>query len=129
VFLLIKLFFLKEKFGYNDGTPIELEKIDLTVQEIVEKFGGCRITSGIGIPAFNGYWVNGEALYRDAVKSLIVEAPQTNRNFEFLNRLKKTLEQRFEQAEIYMTILEIKRIVSSPQTVVTDSRPHPGGEQ
>ncbi len=96
---------------YNDGTPIESEKIDLTVQEIVEKFGGCRITSGAGVPAFNGYWVEERTLYRDAVKSLIVEVPQTNTNFEFLSRLKKTLEQRFEQVEIYMTVLEIKRIV------------------
>lgn len=96
---------------YNDGTPVERQKIDLTVEEVVEKFGGCRITSGEGIPAFNGYWVDEETFYRDAVKSLIVEAPQTDANFEFVSRLKQTLEQRFEQVEIYITALEIKRIV------------------
>ena len=42
---------------YNDGTPVESGKIDVTVSEIVEKFGGCRITSGRGVPAFNGYWL------------------------------------------------------------------------
>ena len=84
---------------YNDGTPIEPEKIDLTVGEIdltvgeiVQKFGGCRITSGTGLPAFNGYWVDEDTLYRDAIKSLIVEASQTNANFEFLSGLKRTLE-------------------------------------
>lgn len=96
---------------YNDGTPVEPEKIDLTVREIVEKFDGCRITSGAGAPAFNGYWVDEETLYKDSVKSLIIEAPQTNTNFEFLSKLKKTLEQRFEQIEIYMTVIEVKRIV------------------
>ena len=96
---------------YNDGILIEPEKVDQTVQEIVDEFGGCRITSGEGIPAFNGYWVDEEALYRDAVKSLIVEAPQTDTNFEFLSRLKKILEPRFEQIEIYITVQEIKRIV------------------
>ena len=96
---------------YNDGTPIEPEKIDLTVGEIVQKFGGCRITSGTGIPAFNGYWVDEDTLYRDAIKSLIVEASQTNANFEFLSGLKRTLERRFEQVEIYMTVVEIKRVV------------------
>lgn len=96
---------------YNDGILIEPEKVDQTVQEIVDEFGGCRITSGDGIPAFNGYWVDEETLYRDAVKSLIVEAPQTDTNFEFLSRLKKILEQRFEQIEIYITVQEIRRIV------------------
>jgi len=97
---------------YNDGTPVEPEKIDVTINEIVEKFGGCRITSGRGVPAFNGYWLHDEMLYVDPMKAIIVEAPDINENFEYLSRLKQTLQQRFDQIEIYITVTvqDIKRI-------------------
>ena len=61
-------------------------------KEIVEKFGGCRITSGRGVPAFNGYWLYDEILYVDPVKTIIVEVPDTSENFEYLSKLKQSLQ-------------------------------------
>lgn len=84
---------------YNDGTPVEFAKYQQTLLELAEKLGGCRATPTDEV-AYEGLWEYRGVVYRDLVKTVLVEAPRRSSNYEWLARSKRRLEERFQQIEI-----------------------------
>ena len=95
---------------YNDGTPIEEEKHLQTRDELLSRFGGCRVTTSARA-AYEGLWEHTGHLYHDFVKSLIVECRLRNADYYWLSTYKRQLEKRFKQVEIYIIVRDIKRII------------------
>ena len=94
----------------NDGTPIEEEKHLQTLDELLTRFGGYRITANARA-AYEGLWKHSGQVYRDLVKSLVVEATLRAADYEWLSAYKRRLERRFDQVEVYISVTDIKRIV------------------
>lgn len=95
---------------YNDGTPVEFAKFQQTLFELTEKFGGCRATPTDEV-AYEGLWKYRGVVYRDLIKTVLIEAPCRSSNYEWLARYKRRLEDRFQQIEIYVKVSAIRRIL------------------
>lgn len=62
-------------------------------------------------PSCEGIWEHSGAVFRDLVKSLIVESQLRAADYDWLSAYKRRLEQRFDQVEVYISVADIKRIV------------------
>jgi hypothetical protein len=91
---------------YNDGRPIEPEKLYQTRDELVAQFGAVSL---VPHPVL-GVWVREGARYEDELRRLTVDVDDTPENQHFFAGLKARLCERFEQIEIY--------IVSYPVDIV-----------
>ena len=97
--MLLKVDILLPK-RYRDKTLIEGEKFSTTFDEIYDQFGGCTIDNSPLI----GRWLNKKTLKRhdDESISYWVICDDTITTVYFLNGLKETLTERFDQEEILM---------------------------
>ncbi|HIC91286.1 MAG TPA: hypothetical protein EYP21_04340 [Syntrophaceae bacterium] len=86
---------------YNDGRNIEPHKFDLTRQELIKQFGGLTIIPAEG--SIEGWWKFGDRIIRDEIKIYRVSA--TQHDAIFWQTYKETLRNRFEQEEIFISII------------------------
>ncbi len=91
---------------YNDGRPIEPEKLSQTRDELVAQFGAVSLLPH----AVLGVWIQQRTRYEDELRRLTVDVDDSPENQHFFAELKPRLCGRFEQIEIY--------IVSYPVDIV-----------
>ena len=92
--------------AYNDGRAIEVEKFQETEQELVTKFGALTTDT---ISA-TGTWVYKGVLYRDKLVRMRLDTAATTDVKRFFKRYKKTLKERFQQIDIWITVHSIEVI-------------------
>lgn len=82
----------------NDGHPVDPEKFEQTLEELLARFGGVS-----RLPAtVRGTWIHEGQRFEDESLRVFVDAPDTRANRQFFLRLKARLLERFEQVEIYI---------------------------
>ncbi|MBU2461308.1 hypothetical protein KKH65_00320 [bacterium] len=91
---------------YNDGSSVEYEKIQLTKQEVVVKFGAVTMEP----QSIFGLWVYKEKEYEDELIRLIVDVSDTKETEEFFRSYKEILKERFGQIDICITAFPIRII-------------------
>lgn len=83
---------------YNDGTKVEDEKFNETVEELVEKFGGGTIYENV-----KGIWYSGGKRFVDEVKVIEITTHDTPEVREwFKSYANDTLRHRFRQEKIWL---------------------------
>jgi hypothetical protein len=93
---------------YNDGRPIEEEKLDQTNLELLERFSA---TTADMITAI-GSWKYGGTLYEDRLLRLIIDVQGSRLANEFLREYKETLKARFDQIDIWISSHEIEILLA-----------------
>ena len=83
---------------YNDGRPMEEEKIYDTREELISRFDAVSFQPGV----VQGSWVHEGIRYEDDLRRIVVDVEDTPENHEFFVQYKPVLCQRFEQIEIYV---------------------------
>ena len=89
---------------YNDGSPVEAERIDHTLQEIVEQFGGVTFHP----EHLLGVWMHETQRFEEYNVRLVVDVEDTDQNTAFFRQLKDTLKSRFRQLDIWIVSYEIR---------------------
>jgi hypothetical protein len=88
---------------YNDGSPVEAEKLD-ALQRRLETFDGLTF-----FPQPNhGFWRSGERTYRDEIVIYRVIAPGSPASRTFLLALKEELERELQQEEILLVERDVR---------------------
>jgi hypothetical protein len=82
---------------YNDGSKIEEEKIAITINEILEKFGALTRQK-----ASEGIWIYKNRSYCDQIDKIEILIENTRENDKWFENFKKVLEKRFKQEEIFV---------------------------
>jgi len=91
---------------YNNGNLVEYEKIHLTKQELVAKFGAITMEP----QSIRGLWTYEEKEYEDELIRLIVDVEDTKDTEGFFVSYKEVLKERFRQIEIWITAFPIRII-------------------
>jgi hypothetical protein len=91
---------------YNDGSPVKYDKIQITRQELVNKFGAITMEP----QSIFGFWVYKEKEYEDELIRVIVDAEDTKETEEFFASYKEILKERFKQIDIWITAFSIRII-------------------
>jgi hypothetical protein len=88
---------------YNDGAPIEPEKMTQLKKQLVEKFGGLT-----HFPQSNeGLWKVGRVTFRDKIIILRVLEDDEHAAADFLTKLKKTIRRDWQQEEVLIVAREV----------------------
>lgn len=89
---------------YNDGTPIEPEKIARLKQRLIERFGGLT-----HFPQSNeGFWKVGRVTFRDRIIILRVLADASDAGAEcFLLSLKEEMTRAWHQEEVLVVARDV----------------------
>lgn len=95
--------------NYNDGRPIEQEKLHQTKEELAHRFGGLT-NFPPGTPA-EGLWIHkGELVRDDIVIFRIITTLDDVDADDYLTKYKEILKQRFQQQEILITKMPAHRL-------------------
>lgn len=89
---------------YNDGTPVEGEKVDLVIEELSERFGGVTFRP----EPLRGVWLHQGQRFDEINVCLIVDVADSPATSEFFNSYKQTLKERFRQIDLWITSYEIR---------------------
>jgi hypothetical protein len=88
---------------YNDGRPVELDKLIGVKRRLVSEFGGLT-----HFPQENeGLWKVGSFTFRDRVVILRVLAPDVVRAERFFTSLKEYLRQEWDQQDVLIVCREV----------------------
>jgi hypothetical protein len=86
---------------HNDGRPVSPEKFSQTRDELVAQFGGVSFYPYTVL----GVWEHEGTRYEDESRRITVNVDDTPENHQFFVHFKATLLERFEQLEIYKSLL------------------------
>src|SRR5437870_106694 len=89
---------------YNDGSPVEPEKLQATRRALVEQFGALTMDA----PPIAGLWVSGGREYQDELIRFVVDAKASPDTDAFFRGFKEQLKERFRQVEIWITAYPIR---------------------
>jgi hypothetical protein len=89
---------------FNDGRDVRGEWLAEAVLEVVDHFGAASYET----QKIEGHWRLGGVLYRDNLVRLIVDAPDSVRNRQWMRRFKKRWKKRFEQEELWLVSYRIE---------------------
>ncbi len=94
---------------YNDGSPVEGEKVDAALAEVLGRFTAYRYQP---TAPFHGEWTDLQTapqptVYRDQLILLIVDTERTDECVEWFHAYKSRLAETFQQVEIYIAVTEI----------------------
>src|SRR6266576_1458831 len=89
---------------YNDGSPVESEKIDTTLMEISARFGALTFRPEQLI----GLWFHRGQRFEDNNVCVAVDVDETPEIASFFAQYKEVLKQRFQQIEIYIVSYEVR---------------------
>jgi hypothetical protein len=91
---------------YNDGSPVEAEKLLALKRRLLDQFEGDTF-----FPQANeGFWRTGGVTYRDEIvifRILTADAPEARR---FLAQLKEDLKREFRQEEILIVARDVETL-------------------
>src|SRR5262245_58086240 len=88
---------------YNDGTPVEPEKFQMTRRELVDRFSALTMDA----PPIAGLWTSGGREYQDELIRFVVDAEVSADTDEFFRTFKEQLKDRFQQIDIWITAFPI----------------------
>src|SRR2546421_11195749 len=89
---------------YNDGSPVEDEKIDLVAEELSKEFGGVTLHP----EHLRGLWLHQGQRFEDANVRIVVDVEDTEQASHFFVRYKQTLKDRFRQIDLWIVSYEIR---------------------
>jgi molybdopterin synthase catalytic subunit len=91
---------------YNDGTPIEPEKLRSLQDRLLDEFNGLTV-----FPQPNqGYWRYGHVTYRDEIIILRVVAKKRREARRFLKSLKEEMKRELEQKEVLIIERDVESV-------------------
>jgi hypothetical protein len=91
---------------YNDGRPVELDKLARVKQRLEQEFGGLT-----HFPQENeGVWKVGSFTYRDRIVILRVLASDIDEAERFFLQLKDDLKSQWEQTDVLIVARDVKTI-------------------
>jgi hypothetical protein len=91
---------------YNDGTPVEAEKIDNVLQELGARFGGVTLAP----ETLRGVWFHKGQRFEELNFRLFVDVEDTQENIDFFLRYKEILKEHFRQLDIWIVSNEVRII-------------------
>lgn len=91
---------------YNDGRPVEHEKLASLKRRLVQRFGGLT-----HFPQSNeGLWKIGSITFRDQVVILRVLASETGKAEDYFRQLKESLRDEWEQKDFLIVAREVSTL-------------------
>lgn len=91
---------------YNDGAPIESDKLQELQKRLLDEFDGLTY-----FPQPNeGFWKMGGVTYRDEIVIYRVLASDVSAARDFLSTLKEELKQEFQQEEILIVERDVETL-------------------
>ena len=91
---------------YNDGTPVEEEKLERLRRRLVDQFGGLTDL----YQRHQGYWKIGGVTFRDEIVIYRVLADETGAAREFFRRLKEELKTDLHQDDVLIVERQVEVI-------------------
>ena len=89
---------------YNDGTPVEPEIIEASIEEVALRFGGVTFQP----ENLQGVWIREGQRFEDTNVRLTIDVEDTPGNTSFFADLKIALKARFDQLDIWIVSYEIR---------------------
>src|SRR6266704_4796782 len=89
---------------YNDGTPVEDEKLDLVIEELSKEFGGLTFYP----EHLRGLWIHEGQRFAEASVRLVLDVEDTLQAADFFSRYKGILKERFRQIDLWIVSYEIR---------------------
>jgi hypothetical protein len=89
---------------YNDGAPVEAEKIDSVLQELGARFGGVTFAP----ETLRGVWFHQGQRFEELNFRLVVDVEDTQENADFFLRYKQRLKEHFRQLDIWIASHEVR---------------------
>ena len=89
---------------YNDGRPVPAALLRQTFRELESRFGAVSAEG----QTILGAWRQGEKTYRDELVRMFVDVPAGPEHDQFFQDFKKTLKDRFQQLELWVTSHDIR---------------------
>lgn len=83
---------------FNDGRDVQVEWLAEAVLEIVDYFGAASYET----QKVEGHWRHAGVLYRDNLVKLVVDAPDTAENRQWMKDFKARWKARLEQLELWL---------------------------
>jgi hypothetical protein len=91
---------------YNNGRPIEADKLQALQKELLDRFGGLTY-----FPQANqGFWKLGDVTYRDEIVIYRLLTSNVRRARRFLRTLKEQLKVEFAQEEILIIERDVEAL-------------------
>jgi hypothetical protein len=84
---------------YNDGRPVENEKIYQTREELIARFDAISFLPG----SVQGIWVHEGVRYEDDLLRVVVDVEDIPENHEYFVNCKAALCEGFQQVTIYIS--------------------------
>jgi hypothetical protein len=91
---------------FNDGTPVPVELITRTEDELLDFFGAMSTDTA----RVHGRWTSQGRLFSDTLLRVTVACDGTAEQRAFVRNLKEALKTRFQQEEIWITVQQIEII-------------------
>jgi hypothetical protein len=88
---------------FNDGSEVPPDWIAEAVLEVTEHFGAASYET----QRVEGHWRHEGVLYRDNLVRLVVDAPDTTRNREWMRGFKARWKDRLDQLELWLVSYRI----------------------
>jgi hypothetical protein len=88
---------------FNDGKDVPPEWLAEAVLDVVGHFGAASYET----QKVEGHWRHAGVLYRDNLVRLVVDAPDTSTNRQWMKHFKARWKARFEQIELWMVSYRI----------------------
>ena len=89
---------------FNDGRAVPNVWLGEAVNEIIERFNAASFES----KSVEGRWRDQGKLYRDVLARLIVDAPDTLKNRQWMRRFKARWKNKLKQIELWMVSYRIE---------------------
>ena len=89
---------------YNDGAPVEAERIDLVLEELSDRFGGITFHP----EQLRGAWLHHGERFEENNVRLVVDVEDSPAAADFFVRYKQTLKERFRQIDIWIISYQIQ---------------------
>ena len=89
---------------YNDGTPVEAEKFEITKTELLERFQGLTIDPG----TIRGLWVYQGEQFEDELIRFVIDVEDTPETEQFFQDFKERLKEQFCQVDIWMIAFPLR---------------------
>ena len=83
---------------FNDGRDIPRQWFGDAILEVVHEFGAASYET----QSVEGHWRHGDVTYHDNLGRLIVDAPDTDANRQWMRQFKARWKDRLEQLELWM---------------------------
>jgi hypothetical protein len=89
---------------FNDGRDVSPDWLAEAVLEVVEHFGAASYET----QKVEGHWRHGGVLYRDDLVRIVVDAPDSAKNRQWMRRYKDRWKARLEQIDLWVVSYRIE---------------------